>query len=73
MLNQYDIDYIIKCLKDGQSIPAEYKYSLFPTIQKEYELAYAGKMRKEDWSYVNKKYNLNWYNSSLPSFHQRVF
>lgn len=48
MLNQYDIDYIIKCLKDGQSIPAEYKYSLFPTIQKEYELAYAGKMRKED-------------------------
>jgi site-specific DNA-methyltransferase (adenine-specific)/adenine-specific DNA-methyltransferase len=48
MLNQYDIDYIIKCLKDGQSIPAEYKYSLFPTAQMEYELTYAGKMRKED-------------------------
>jgi adenine-specific DNA-methyltransferase len=48
MLNKYDIDYIIQCLQAGQSIPAEYKYSLFPTIQKEYELAYAGKMRKED-------------------------
>jgi len=48
LLNQYDIDYIIKCLKDGQSIPGEYKYSLFPTIQIEYELTYAGKMRKED-------------------------
>jgi site-specific DNA-methyltransferase (adenine-specific)/adenine-specific DNA-methyltransferase len=48
MLNQYDIEYIIKCLKDGQRIPEEYKYDLFPTVQKEYELTYAGKMRKED-------------------------
>lgn len=48
MLNQYDIEYIIKCLKDGHSIPSEYKYSLFPTVQKEYELVYAGKIRKED-------------------------
>jgi len=48
MLNQYDIEYIIKCLKDGKRIPEEYKYDLFPTIQKEYELTYAGKMRKED-------------------------
>ena len=48
MLNQYDIDYIMKCLKEGHSIPSEYKYSLFPTAQKEYELVYAGKIRKED-------------------------
>lgn len=48
MLNSYDIEYIIECLKTGQSIPAEYKHVLFPTIQKEYELVYAGKMRKED-------------------------
>ena len=48
MLNQYDIEYIIKCLKDGKRIPEEYKYDLFPTVQKEYELTYAGKMRKED-------------------------
>ena len=48
MLNQYDIEYIIKCLQDGKSIPSEYKYSLFPTVQKEYELVYAGKVRKED-------------------------
>lgn len=46
MLNQYDIEYIIKCLKDGKRIPEEYKYDLFPTVQKEYELTYAGKMRK---------------------------
>ncbi len=48
MLNQYDIDFIINCLKNGESIPSEYKYSLFPTVQKEYELVYSGKIRKED-------------------------
>jgi len=48
MLNQYDIDFIINCLQSGQSIPSEYKYALFPTVQKEYELVYAGKVRKED-------------------------
>lgn len=39
---------MIECLKSGKEIPAEYKYAIFPTKQKEYELAYAGKARKED-------------------------
>lgn len=41
-------DYIIKLLQEGKEIPGDFKYLLFPTKQKEYELAYAGKMRKED-------------------------
>lgn len=48
MLNKNDLDYIISCLQNGLSIPLEYKHELFPTVQKEYELVYAGKMRKED-------------------------
>jgi len=47
-LNKNDIEYLIECLKAGKEIPVEYKYALFPTTQKEYELAYAGKARKED-------------------------
>lgn len=48
MLNSKDVDFLIECLKKGIAIPGEYKYELFPTIQKEYELIYAGKIRKED-------------------------
>ncbi|RJR15104.1 site-specific DNA-methyltransferase [Candidatus Microgenomates bacterium] len=47
-LNKYDIEFLIDCLKTGKEIPAEYKYAIFPTKQKEYELVYAGKVRKED-------------------------
>jgi site-specific DNA-methyltransferase (adenine-specific)/adenine-specific DNA-methyltransferase len=47
-LNKHDIEYLIDCLKTGKDIPLEYKYNLFPTKQKEYELLYAGKTRKED-------------------------
>lgn len=47
-LNKYDIEFLIDALKNGKEIPLEYKYALFPTKQKEYELVYAGKMRKED-------------------------
>ena len=47
-LNKYDIEFLIEALKSGKEIPLEYKYALFPTKQKEYELVYAGKMRKED-------------------------
>ena len=47
-LNKNDIEFLIDCLKSGKEIPAEYKYAIFPTKQKEYELAYAGKARKED-------------------------
>lgn len=41
-------NYIIKLINDGKELPEYFKYLLFPTKQKEYELAYAGKMRKED-------------------------
>jgi site-specific DNA-methyltransferase (adenine-specific)/adenine-specific DNA-methyltransferase len=45
---QNDVNFLIECLKAGKEIPTEYKYALFPTKQKEYELVYAGKARKED-------------------------
>lgn len=47
-LNKYDIEFLVECLKSGKEIPEDYKYAIFPTKQKEYELVYAGKMRKED-------------------------
>jgi len=47
-LSQNDIEFLVDCLKKGKEIPAEYKYAIFPTKQKEYELVYAGKARKED-------------------------
>lgn len=47
-LSKHDIDFLIDCLKEGKEIPEVYKYAIFPTKQKEYELAYAGKARKED-------------------------
>ena len=47
-LNKNDIEFLVDCLKNKKEIPFEYKYALFPTKQKEYELVYAGKMRKED-------------------------
>lgn len=47
-LNKQDINFLIESLNNGKEIPEIYKYVLFPTKQKEYELVYAGKMRKED-------------------------
>src|SRR3990167_7714318 len=47
-INQRDIEFLIDCLKNGKEIPEAFKYDLFPTKQKEYELVYAGKARKED-------------------------
>jgi len=47
-LNKNDIEFLIECLKKEKEIPEEYKYALFPTKQKEYEIVYAGKKRKED-------------------------
>jgi len=47
-LNKQDIEFLIDCLKTGKEIPEIYKYAIFRTKQKEYELTYAGKMRKED-------------------------
>ena len=48
MLSKAEKDYIIDLICKGESIPSDFKYKLFPTEQKEYELVYAGKMRKED-------------------------
>lgn len=48
MITKNQKDYIIKLLQEGKELPEDFKYQLFPTKQKEYELAYAGKMRKED-------------------------
>jgi site-specific DNA-methyltransferase (adenine-specific)/adenine-specific DNA-methyltransferase len=47
-INKNDVEFLIDCLKNGKEIPQEYKYALFPTKQKEYELIYSGKSRKED-------------------------
>jgi len=47
-ISKHDIEFLIDCLKTGKEIPEVYKYALSPTKQKEYELVYAGKMRKED-------------------------
>ena len=48
MLSKAERDYLIELLDRGESIPEGFKYKLFPVTHKEYELAYAGKMRKED-------------------------
>ena len=48
MLDMEELDYIIRLLKAGEPLPEDYQYKLFPVQHKEYELAYAGKMRKED-------------------------
>lgn len=48
MITQAEKDYIINLLNNNQSIPEDFKYKLFPVTHREYELAYAGKMRKED-------------------------
>lgn len=47
-LNEMEKKYIINLIENGEQIPEDYKYMLFPNLQEEYELTYAGKMRKED-------------------------
>jgi site-specific DNA-methyltransferase (adenine-specific)/adenine-specific DNA-methyltransferase len=47
-VSEHEIKDIIKCLEAGEDIPEDYKYKLFPVKQKEYELVYGGKMRRED-------------------------
>src|SRR5699024_10303225 len=41
-------NYIIDLIESVEQIPEDYKYMPFPTLQEDYELTYAGKMRKED-------------------------
>ena len=47
-LSEMEKAYLLDCIQNGKEIPLDFKHKLFPTYQKEYELAYAGKMRKED-------------------------
>ena len=39
---------LIRILQSGANIPEDYKEYIFPTINREYELSYYGKMKKED-------------------------
>jgi len=48
MISKTEKEYLIDLLEKGEAIPDDFKYKLFPVNHKEYELAYAGKMRKED-------------------------
>jgi len=47
-LSKHEIIDIIERLQNGENLPDDYKYKLFPVTQKEYELVYGGKMRRED-------------------------
>ena len=47
-LRKEQIEFLVECIKSGKEIPEAFKYVIFPTKQKEYELVYAGKARKED-------------------------
>ncbi len=47
-LTEEQKNYIIQKIQEDKQLPEDFKYLLFPTKQKEYELVYAGKMRKED-------------------------
>jgi adenine-specific DNA-methyltransferase len=40
--------FIIQKIAAGEVLPDDFQEKLFPTLQKEYELRYAGKMRRED-------------------------
>jgi len=47
-LSQHEITDLIERLQKDENLPDDYKYKLFPVTQKEYELVYGGKMRRED-------------------------
>ena len=47
-LSLQEREFLMECLANGSTIPEDFREKLFPTIHKEYELRYAGKMRKED-------------------------
>ncbi len=48
MINEMQKNFLIELLKKDQKIPDDFKYLLFPPENKEYEIVYSGKMRKED-------------------------
>ncbi|MEH7302257.1 site-specific DNA-methyltransferase [Neobacillus drentensis] len=47
-LTSYEIQDIIERLQNGENIPEDFKHKLFPVKQREYDLVYGGKMRRED-------------------------
>ncbi|MFB1403766.1 DNA methyltransferase, partial [Streptococcus pyogenes] len=47
-LTEINKKYLVNLIETGEQIPEDYKYLLFPNLQEEYELTYAGKMRRED-------------------------
>lgn len=47
-LSKHEIQDLIERLQKGETIPDVYHHKLFPIKQKEYELVYAGKERRED-------------------------
>lgn len=47
-ISKLEIEDIIQRLQNGETLPEDYKFKLFPVKQKEYELIYGGKMRRED-------------------------
>ena len=48
MLTDNEREFLIKRLANGEDIPEDFKEKIFPIIKKEYEIQYAGKMRKGD-------------------------
>ena len=48
MINDSERKYLIECLASGKDIPEDFKEKLFPAVKREYEIQYAGKMRKSD-------------------------
>lgn len=48
ILTEQEREFLIEVLEKGEPVPLDFKYKLFPITQKEYELNYAGKMRKQD-------------------------
>lgn len=47
-LDEQQKKYIINLINNDEKIPDDYKALLFQNLQEEYEITYAGKMRKED-------------------------
>jgi site-specific DNA-methyltransferase (adenine-specific)/adenine-specific DNA-methyltransferase len=47
-LSVQEREFLMECLAKGEAFPDDFNERLFPNTQKEYELRYAGKMRKED-------------------------
>ena len=48
ILTEQERQFLIETIEKGEPLPLDFKYKLFPIAQKEYELNYAGKMRKQD-------------------------